>query len=232
MASIDKTLDQIKKDILDQMGLPLSALFTGSYIIANSYPYPASSTTPPWPMSAIGSAPSVTDRYPITNFAWTQVRVLSDYPSEIKSLYSQNNLIAQYFQEVCLLDSDKFIARLEHTRPKQDTKFKSLTLTKGSTYDPWYRSISAHQRMHYTDLHVDNRYKGEIELQIKVGSNHQECALIWGFVSTIDKQRISLILYTVAEMEYVNSKKKDAHLKFIHPYMCNVADDYHLRHTP
>lgn len=216
MASIDKTVDKIKKDMMGQ----------------TKSSYSVSSTTPPWPMTAIGSAPSVTDSYPITNFAWTQIRLLSDYPLEIKSLYTQNNLIQQYFQEVCLLDSDKFVARLEHTRPKQDTKFKSLTLTKGSTYDPWYRSISAHQRTHYSNLFLFSKYSSEAEFQLSVGTNHQTSMLVWGFFSTIDGQPISLILYTIAELEYVNSKKKDTHLKFIHPYMCNIAENYHLRHEP
>jgi hypothetical protein len=204
-------------------------------------PYTTSNTTPPWPMTAIGSAPSVTDKYPITNIAWTEVRVFRDYPSEIKSSYGQNNLshtyfqevcLLTYFQEVCLLNGEKFVARLENTRLKQDRKLNDVQLSMGHTYDPWYRSISSHQRTHYNHLYLDNRHTSEVEFQLSVGANHQTSMLIWGFSSTIDRQPISLILYTIAELEYVNAKKKDAHLKFIHPYMCNISEDYNLRHTP
>ena len=224
----------IQKDILDTWfgNKMITGTFTNQYMQMpiTSSSYTGSNTTPPWPMSY--HMPSVTEQYPITNLAWTEFKHSGDLPSEVKSLYNNNNLINMYFKEVSLLDTEKFVARLENTRLKQNRKFNTLELSMGHTYDPWYRSISSHQRKHYTALHIDNRFGDETELQIRVGPNHQESILIWGFSSTINKKPITLILYTIAELEYVNSKKKNSHLKFIHPYMCSISDDYHLRHTP
>lgn len=242
--NLDKKIEDdvssgINKDLMDML---TKSIQDQVYNIPSTYSTIAVSgsvTSPPWPMPTSSTpVPSVTDRYPITNTAWWKATSIRDFPYSDQKLLNamkSSNGISGYIANTFLLEGELFFARLENVRPKETIEATDThpQLGMGFTYDPWYRSITTHRGQHYSKIYrTQAGFEGEVSFQTTIGANYEEQLLLWGFNSTIDKTPINLYLYTFAEFEYVNKRKKERHLSAIHPYMASNAENYNLNENP
>jgi hypothetical protein len=215
-------MDILLKDVHSTMNIPPNIL------TSSSYASPSSVINTPWSMP-----PSVITDYPITNYSWYKIGrdEYSIKDSKLVDTIKGNVGVQNYLNNLYLLHGECFFSRLEDARPKEDKNENDNhpSLSKGHTYDPWFRNITSHRGTYYQKIsYAEAGFDSETSFQIKVMPNYEEVLLMWGFSSTINKVPIYLFLYTFADFAYVNVRKKDNHMKSIHPYMASDVADYNL----
>lgn len=228
-------LDQLTKDLNDQMGIPQTMLnpIYSPYLpscITASYTSSGAAGSGTWKTVPLFDTTVLTE-YPITNHAWWKFETKANMPDDnlVKTVMS-SSLLNQCIDSIIYdRQQETFFAKLEDTRPKeQSVTDYGLVLNLGNTYDPWYRNITAHRSTHYKNIFIDNYGSGPVDIQCSVGANFENIILLWAYTSTIKKQPITLVLYTFVQFAYVNKRKRQDRIKFIEPYMASDAKNYDL----
>lgn len=162
--------------------------------------------------------PSVLDKYPITNKAYTKILYYNTY-----SNYNLNKYIKSWRDE---WDKDKvevFLAELSSARYHKENHVDKFTLSlkDGDVYDPWYRNITELKDNKYT--HGNHKICDET-----FHANGTEQSVIWQFDTTIDKVPVKIILYQNFLCGFFNKKKTENHYKSINPFSKKIGTNYDL----
>lgn len=195
------------------------------------------------PPSVLMNSPPITEKYPITNPAYTEFIEKDDTPLSFScpvmtalgltiTNFSSGTPHQAVFDALknagaFAKDVSLFVARLKYARCHDDSACPDKNgdddglLKNGHTYDPWYRDISNFNKVRY-ELLLCNGYATATE------ANHNNRLMLWLYGTTVAGTKINVLLYEPIAMSYVNKRRTKKHLDAIAPYSVYTETEYNL----